>query len=794
MTRLKRDMAKKKQVKQERKRKLTDMSGIRRRRAGEKPPEKLAKSNLAFRAISISDPRKPTDEDNVPADLEPGLVFDMVIASSNPVETEGYDYETDSFVDFDEVLEISERAIDISRLHTLPICLDHDIYNVEKHLGRAFNFRIVAAAESESGLDELWATGSIADVPEAQSIIEKVRTRHLVNISVGYKVPQGGFRDITGQEGTREGRTTLLATRWMLFEVSLLSVAADSVSYIRAAFSAVQQRNLEMANRRKKSQTSQRGAGRQKTRSQQAPANQAPEELRDEDGNLIDAEGRLIDQDGNLIDEEGRLIDEEGNLIEEDESEDDLEEDEDEDEDADPETDGQRSVRPADMRLRRLGAQVGIPSEFVERYVGTDVSPAAMITKWANEASQGATRAMRSGMGQSNGVNGMRASSGDARPSVRGGGITQTNIRSMTRAIAANIRGEEITSTEDRQFADIRTGNGLALRVMQMHGVRMPRNFEGTPMQFLGEAMQTRAISPHVTSDFDMIAGRIQEDFMMSAAEEIVFPGTPIARRRNQSNTLASSGWAAARFDPLLPNPEGSEVQGGSLQAYATVFELFEFARRYAASDQLLEADLGQFFTDTSLAFQNASVEAKIERMIEVLNSNPVMRDSIRFWSTKRANVLQNNPLTVEGVQAAQTALGKGRLIANATILAVPTDMLLAANKIAAVTNPNRSQDVNPWGGRLTVVEVPGMAEGSWMLMRSPAQTPTFFDLGKAGMNGPRVNAYRTAQFVGAEYQVVDYFNFAHGNPEGAVLSFVGAAPDTFEQTGQETAFGFTGN
>lgn len=121
---------------------------------------------------------------------------------------------------YDERLEISDAAVDLSRASTgVPVLDSHRQDGIDSILGRVISVRV------KDG--QLVATLKISTRHEA--ILDDIEDGTLRGVSIGYSIQQ--YRDDTDRE---TGRRVRIATRWTLAEVSIVAVPADAASIIRS--------------------------------------------------------------------------------------------------------------------------------------------------------------------------------------------------------------------------------------------------------------------------------------------------------------------------------------------------------------------------------------------------------------------------------------------------------------------------------------------------------------------------------------------------------------------------------
>jgi phage head maturation protease len=132
-----------------------------------------------------------------------------------------------------EVLRISPQAIDLSRLHEggIPFLDHHNQAGIDQVLGR---------------ITDAWIKGNalmgrivFAQTPQGIKAEGMVARGEITGISAGYRVDQWQITDADGdvvdeRDVRWDDDLTFTATRWQLFEASLVGVPADGAAAIRS--------------------------------------------------------------------------------------------------------------------------------------------------------------------------------------------------------------------------------------------------------------------------------------------------------------------------------------------------------------------------------------------------------------------------------------------------------------------------------------------------------------------------------------------------------------------------------
>ena len=158
----------------------------------------------------------------------PSRTVQLVATTNMPYLIRGW------FMDFEEVLEISEEAIDLQRLSMgkMPLLKDHK-NSVDAILGRVLSYNIVKAelrldemapkSEYEKNLDELIVTVFIEEGDDGDKLLKRIESGTVRNVSIGYRV-----MDYDEYESPdRNNPDRIIVKRWELLEVSFVAVPAD---------------------------------------------------------------------------------------------------------------------------------------------------------------------------------------------------------------------------------------------------------------------------------------------------------------------------------------------------------------------------------------------------------------------------------------------------------------------------------------------------------------------------------------------------------------------------------------
>jgi phage head maturation protease len=128
-----------------------------------------------------------------------------------------------------EVLEISRKACDLSRM-PVPLLDSHNQQSIDNVLG------VIESGWISNGL--LYGKIRFAQTPKGKTAEGMVARGELTGISAGYRVDEWRVTDSDGalvdeNNTSWDDDLTYTATRWQLYEASLVGVPADILSAVR---------------------------------------------------------------------------------------------------------------------------------------------------------------------------------------------------------------------------------------------------------------------------------------------------------------------------------------------------------------------------------------------------------------------------------------------------------------------------------------------------------------------------------------------------------------------------------
>lgn len=130
----------------------------------------------------------------------------------------------DDYVEYDEELEVTPRAVRLDRLNTVGVFLDsHRSWGLEDVIGSV----VPGSVRIENGTGT--ATIRLTSAPGAQDVVARILDGTVRSVSVGYRVYE---YKIEKRDGARE---IWRAVDWEPYEISAVSIPADAGAHVRAA-------------------------------------------------------------------------------------------------------------------------------------------------------------------------------------------------------------------------------------------------------------------------------------------------------------------------------------------------------------------------------------------------------------------------------------------------------------------------------------------------------------------------------------------------------------------------------
>lgn len=293
--------------------------------------------------------------------------------------------------------------------------------------------------------------------------------------------------------------------------------------------------------------------------------------------------------------------------------------------------------------------------------------------------------------------------------------------------------GQHQLTANGREF------RGLSLIEMARHALeRGGVNTRGmSKMELAGLAFQARAsVGYHSTSDFPAILANVANKTLRAA-----YDGTPRtfgawARRATITDFKPVQRTQLGGAPDLEKVLESGEFQYGTIGEAKEVYALATYGRVVSISRQTLINDDLDAFTRVPAAFGASAADLESDIVYAILMQNPAMADGVSLFHASHGNlgtaaVINEASLSEAYRKFAQQTGIEGRRISILPqyILVPPGQRSVEARKQVTATTPSSTADVNPYAGRMQVIEEPRLIPASgtdpWFLAADPSRIDT---------------------------------------------------------------------
>jgi HK97 family phage prohead protease len=301
----------------------------------------------------------------------------------------------------------------------------------------------------------------------------------------------------------------------------------------------------------------------------------------------------------------------------------------------------------------------------------------------------------------------------------------------------------------------------------------------GVSVSMMGtEQVLTRAM--HGTSDFPELLTGAGNRVLMNAYQRASSPLKQLARQRTASDFRALSVLKLGEFSGLQKVTEHGEIkaistgeakEGYSLETFGGMFSL---TRKAIVND-----DLGAFARWSEMMGQ-AAAETETTQLLGLLTANGgagvTMEDGNALFHADHGN------LAASGAALDETTLSAARLamrtqagLTTETPVNVTPKYLLVgpalettAEKLLATIAAATVEDVNPFGGRLSLLVEPRITGNGWHVFGDPAAAPVLEYAYLSSAQGPQISSRDGWETLGREFRVVLDFGAGAVDHRGA--------------------------
>ena len=606
----------------------------------------------------------------------------------------------DDLVEYDEELVVTPEAIRLERMNAgAPFLNSHYAYDLESVLGSI----VPGSVKIEGGQGR--AMVKLTSAEDAAGIVHRILEGTVRFVSVGYRVHK---YEITKQDGQRE---TWRAVDWEPMEVSAVAMPADAGAHIRSGAEPCRVPTHQCVIVR----DTATAAPAAQTRGSEMPEQNIPADGTTTAATPVTEQRAAPGTPATPSPADAVAVER------------------------------QRARDVADLCQRH-----GMPREFETdlnaRGVSVDGARAAVLERLAAQSPSGVSIPAQ----------------------ARDNGATEVAYRDAMSAALLHRHdpARNVLSDHAREFRGLRLID-MARHALERRGVSTRGMSQ---MEIAEQAFQMRGAGMHSTSDFPTILGNVAGRTLRAAYEETPRTFAAWARRATITDfkpvTRAMLGGAPS----LQKVNESGEIKYGTMGEAKEVYALASYGRIIALTRQTLINDDLDAFTRVPAAFGAAAAALESDIVYAILMSNPTMGDNKALFHVDHKNlaspaaaITEDSIAALYRAMATQTGIeGRQINLAPATLIVPPGARAVQARKIIAATTPGSTSEVNPFAGRMQVVEearlIPASGNDPWFAAADPNRIDTIEYAYLEGQEGVRIETRAGFEREGMEIKAVSDF------------------------------------
>lgn len=223
----------------------------------------------------------------------------------------------------------------------------------------------------------------------------------------------------------------------------------------------------------------------------------------------------------------------------------------------------------------------------------------------------------------------------------------------------------------------------------------------------------------HTTSDFPLVVSNAVNKTALSAFQAAESPLKTLCRQQTLPNFKASTAIRVGETSNL----ERVAETGESMQVET-------YARRIDVSRNLIINDDLNLLGDMTAEFGRAAAETEAQILVALITSNPDLSDGTPVFDFGRGNIASSGATISETTlsEARLSMRGRKGLDGVTLITATPRYVLVGpaleteAEKVLTAIQANTTADVNPFGGKLSLLVDPRITGNEWYVFADPAR------------------------------------------------------------------------
>lgn len=284
----------------------------------------------------------------------------------------------------------------------------------------------------------------------------------------------------------------------------------------------------------------------------------------------------------------------------------------------------------------------------------------------------------------------------------------------------------------------------------------------------------------HTVSDFPELLTGAGNRVLADAYRRAESPLKQLARQRTAADFRPLSTLKVGNFTKLEKVTEAGEIkalstaeakEGYSLETFGGIFSLSRKA--------IINDDLGAFARWGEMMGQ-AAAETEAGQLLALLTANAgagvTMGDGKALFHADHGNLAAaGSLLDVLSLDTARQAMrtqkmqdGKTPVNVVPRFLVVSPALETAAEKLLTSIQANTTADVNPFGGKLSLIVEPRLTGNGWFIFGDPATAPVLEYAYLSSAQGPQLSSRDGWEVLGREFRVTLDFGAGATDHRGA--------------------------
>ncbi len=272
----------------------------------------------------------------------------------------------------------------------------------------------------------------------------------------------------------------------------------------------------------------------------------------------------------------------------------------------------------------------------------------------------------------------------------------------------------------------------------------------------------------HTTSDFPLVVSNAANKVALETYRAAESPLKGLCRQRTLPNFKPSQSIRLGEMGRLEEIDESGEITHTSRAENGETLALGTFARGFTVSRKLLIDDDTGLLGDITVALGEAAAQTEADILVDLITSNPNLSDGTSVFDASRGNIgtaaIPTIAALTEARESMRTRTGlDGKTIISATprFVLVGADLETEAEQVLASIQPNKTDDVNPFGGRLTLLVEPRLPAGDWYIFADPARLAAMHHAYLSSAQGVQIQRAEAWDTLGMKFRA--FLDFGAG-------------------------------